>query len=126
MPDDEEASGRSDAQARDVVFGDRRLSRPDTSLPDWEVPDSAYRPVPIVWFTAALIAQQIALGAVFAAIPAGSNRIAIALAALLSAMIGRWTWERGMGSASLGWRTAMLVVLVGQFALVALAIAARD
>ena len=107
------------------MAGDRRLSRADASLPDWEVPDSAYRPVPIVWFTAALFVQQIALALVLLVVPSGSDRIAAMLAALLSAMIGRWTWSRGMGGAGRGWRWATAAMLVGQCALVVLLFAAK-
>ena len=123
---EDEPPHRSAASEGDIMAGDRRLSRADASLPDWEVPDTAYRPVPIVWFTAALFAQQIALLLVLALLPPDRNRLALMLAAMASAMIGKWTWTRGMATAPRGWQCVTAVMLAGQFALAALVFAARE
>ena len=107
------------------MAGDRRLSRPDASLPDWEMPDMAYRPIPIVWFTAALLGQFVALSAVFLLLVSKHGAFTIGMAALISAVIGAWTWERGMRDASVWWKAATVTVLVLQFLLICLGVSDR-
>ncbi len=93
------------------MAGDRRLSRPDSSLPDWEMPDTAYRPVPIVWFTGAFFLHLILI-IVFAAILFSQAAwIKVALTALAAGAIGEWTWERGMKDAGSGWKIATIIML---------------
>jgi hypothetical protein len=110
-----------DAREEDIFAGDRRLSRPDASLPDWEVPDSAYRPVPIVWFTAALLVQNVALAVVLAVLHAQHGAVSLAASALVTGLIARWTWRRGMASASAMWRLSTGLMLLSVLALFALA-----
>lgn len=102
------------------MAGDRRISRPDASLPDWEVPDSAYRPIPIVWFTGALIAQMLLLWVVALVFSNQPSYFTIAWAALISGGIGVWTWERGMKTAGNGWKLATIAMLLAQFGFVCL------
>ena len=105
-----------------VMAGDRRLSRADSALPDWQMPDGAYRPVPIVWFTGALFLQfivqaMLALVLALLGLPAVFN---LAFAVLATGVIGYHTWGRGMATASLGWRmatAAMLLITLGTMAL---------
>ena len=101
----------------DIVYGDRRISRPDSQLPDWYMPDGAYRPIPIVWFAAALMAQ--CWGLLFTIRIFGSfpGWIVMALGALLSFTIGALTWQRGMKATGMGWKIATIVMLVVTFAL---------
>ncbi len=107
------------------MAGDRRISRPDASLPDWEVPDSSYRPIPIVWFTGALILQMIAIYAVFVIFLSQNGFITIGLAAMITGMIGGWTWKRGMKDAGSGWRTSTIAMLLAQLVLVIWAASGR-
>ena len=48
----------------DIYAGDRRVSRPDSALPDWHIPDAKYRPIPIAWFAAAFLIQMVVLAIV--------------------------------------------------------------
>jgi len=107
------------------MAGDRRISRPDASLPDWEVPDSSYRPVPIVWFTGALISQLIAIWATFVILVSAHGLFTITISAIATGAIGAWTWSRGMKSAGSGWKAATIVMLVAQLVFVSLAVSDR-
>ena len=117
MPDRDTANGDwPDPREEDIVYGDRRISRPDVSLPDWDVPDSAYRPVPIVWFTGALFVTMFALGLVAVVFASTSGWLTLVIAALAAIAIGDWTWRRGMKSAGTGWKVATVVMLAFQLA----------
>lgn len=88
----------------DVMAGDRRLSRPDSALPDWHIPDATYRPVPIVWFAGALLFQIIALTVLFFTLHSKDGMFTIAGSVIASIGILVWTWNRGMASASHAWK----------------------
>lgn len=94
------------------MAGDRRLSRPDASVPDWEVPDTSYRPIPIVWFTGAFLIHLVAAMAVLIALGRFGPWVTVPAAALAAGVIGAWTWERGMRSAATGWKIATVLVLL--------------
>jgi len=110
-----------DPREEDIVYGDRRLSRPDASLPDWEVPDTAYRPIPIVWFTGALIAEFALVGILLMLLWNSGGWLLIMLATLGTAGIALWTWERGMKHAGPAWKVATAVILAGLLALTCIA-----
>lgn len=95
----------------DIMAGDRRLSRPDSSLPDWEMPDTAYRPVPIVWFTGAFFLHFIVSSAILMILLAQTAWVPIALAALAGGAVFKWTWDRGMSGAGAGWKIATIIML---------------
>jgi len=119
MPDDEyDRDLPPDPREEDIMAGDRRISRPDSSLPDWEVPDTAYRPIPIVWFTGAFVIQMVVVFAIFVMFLSQHGAITIALSALMTGVIGAWTWDRGMKDAGSGWQAATVVVLTATFLLV--------
>lgn len=99
----------------DIMAGDRRISRPDSSLPDWHIPDASYRPIPIAWFAGAFLLQMVVLFAIFMLFISQHGAITIALAGLITGAIGAWTWERGMKTAPAGWRIATIAVLAVQF-----------
>ncbi|MFL0356626.1 hypothetical protein ACI5KX_09095 [Erythrobacter sp. GH1-10] len=107
-----------DPREEDIYAGDRRISRPDSSLPDWEVPDTAYRPIPIVWFTGAFVIQMVVVFAIFILLLGQHGAITIALSALVSAAIGAWTWDRGMKDAGTGWKVATIGIMLATFLLV--------
>ncbi|MEQ8411970.1 MAG: hypothetical protein RIB52_10475 [Erythrobacter sp.] len=121
MPDRESETHYPDPREEDIMAGDRRLSRPDSSLPDWEVPDTAYRPIPIVWFTGALVVQMVALFAIFFVLFGQHGAFTIALSALVTGTIGAWTWDRGMKNAGTGWKAATAIALLAGLLLVTLA-----
>jgi len=114
-----------DPREEDIVYGDRRLSRPDVSLPDWEVPDSTYRPVPIVWFTGALFAELFVLGLIFAILSSQSGWLTMTLCMMATVAVGKWTWDRGMGGAGTGWQVATVTMLAAQMAFLTIAVAHR-
>ncbi|MEP3051777.1 MAG: hypothetical protein ABJP48_02185 [Erythrobacter sp.] len=112
MPD--EPKKRPNPREEDIMAGDRRLSRPDSALPDWHIPDAAYRPIPIAWFAGAFLVQMVALFAVFIALSAFNGWFTIALSGLITGAIGMWTWDRGMQDANRGWKIATIIVLLIQ------------
>ena len=123
MPD--EGKRYPNPREEDIYAGDRRISRPDSSLPDWEVPDTAYRPIPIVWFTGALLAQLLTLFALSVVLVSQSGWIYIGLCSLATGAIGKWTWDRGMKTAGMGWKTATAIMLAVQLAFACLAASSR-
>ena len=118
--DDNPRKADEDAESSgDIMAGDRRLSRPDSSLPDWEMPDAAYRPIPIVWFAAAFLLQMVVLFGLFIMLANQNGWITILLSAMATGAIGAWTWDRGMKSAGNGWKMATIAVLILQLVMVA-------
>ncbi|MBV7259979.1 hypothetical protein [Erythrobacter crassostreae] len=111
MPDDE---GRKypDPRADDIYAGDRRISRPDVSLPDWEVPDTAYRPIPIVWFTGAFMVQLVSICVFLFALSSQEPWLTIIMSALTTGAIAKWTWDRGMETAGTGWKVATVIMFL--------------
>ena len=114
MPDEPEGERPSypDPSEEDIMAGDRRLSRPDASVPDWEVPDTSYRPIPIVWFTGAFLIHLMAVMAILVALGRFGPWFTVPAAAMAAGVIGAWTWERGMGSAGAGWKIATVLFLL--------------
>ncbi|BDI61113.1 hypothetical protein [Qipengyuania nanhaisediminis] len=101
-----------DPREEDIVYGDRRLSRPDASLPDWEMPDTAYRPLPIVWFTGAFFVHLLATSVIALILSGQAGWISFALSAMAAGGIARWTWARGMAQAATGWKIATIAMLL--------------
>lgn len=114
-----------DPREDDIFAGDRRVSRPDASLPDWEVPDSAYRPVPIVWFTGAMIVQMVLLSTLFWVLILAHGSYTMAFGGVATGMIGAWTWRRGMARAAAAWQWATIIMLTLQLGLLLLAVTPR-
>lgn len=114
-----------DPREEDIHAGDRRISRPDSSLPDWEVPDTAYRPIPIVWFAGAMILQWVVLTGLFFLLINQPSWMTVFAAALVTGMIGKWTWDRGMAGAGNIWRAATIAVLTANLLLVLIAVSDR-
>ena len=114
-----------DPREEDIIYADRRISRPDVSLPDWEGPDSTNRPVPIVWFTRTLFLQifgQILLAILlkgFLGLPA---LVLVACSLLLTGLLWFQTWEMGMRQAGAGWRFATIAMLAITFGFAVLAL----
>ncbi|MEM1050856.1 MAG: hypothetical protein AAGI28_02060 [Pseudomonadota bacterium] len=123
MPDSEK--DYPNPREEDIYAGDRRVSRPDSALPDWHIPDAKYRPIPIAWFAAAFLVQLVVLFAVFMILSAQSAWLTIALSSLTTGVIGMWTWERGMRDASSGWQIATVLMLIVQLCFVCLGASVR-
>ena len=104
----------------DVMAGDRRLSRPDTALPDWHIPDVSYRPIPFTWFTAAFLVQYVASFAIFMLFIQTSGLAVIVLSTFVTLVIGKKTWDRGMKHANLAWKVATIAMLTVQLAFIAI------
>ena len=106
------------------MAGDRRIARADTALPDWYASDTAYRPIPIVWFAGALILQVLAqpLVAWLAWGLLGWPRAyVVALALVASGVIWQFTWTRGMQQAPRVWQVATAAMLLFFFTITAAA-----
>ncbi|MEM6858554.1 MAG: hypothetical protein AAF559_11840 [Pseudomonadota bacterium] len=122
---EDEPPSYPDPREDDIMAGDRRISRPDLSLPDWHIPDASYRPIPIAWFAAAFLLQMVVLFFVFITLINQSGWLTIALAGLATGAIGMWTWDRGMREAGLGWRVTTFAMLALQYAFVCAGAALR-
>lgn len=109
-----------DPDEADIMAGDRRISRPDSRLPDWYIPDTAYRPIPIAWFAAAILIQTVVISAIFFVLIAKSGWLTLALAGVASALILLWSWDRGLGRAGWGWQSATVAVMLVQLGFIAL------
>ena len=114
-----------DPREEDIMAGNRRISRPDSALPDWYIPDTQYRPIPIAWFAAAIIIQTVVISIIFFVLINKSGWFTIGLAALSSGIIYAWSWDRGMRSAGTGWQTATAIAMLIQFALICIGTSAR-
>lgn len=117
-----------DPREEDIVYDDRRISRPDVSLPDWHIPDASYRPLPIVWFATVVLIQIFVVPLLFVAFlddsgafTARNGMFFLAFLVLESGLLGWWTWERGMEAAPKGWKVATILFLGGLLALSATA-----
>lgn len=114
-----------DDESADIMAGDRRIARADSALPDSIIPDAAYRPVPIAWFTAAFLLQMVALTFLFIVLLAKPGWVTMLFAAAATVILGAWTWDRGMKNAGTGWQIATAAMLALQLGLVCLGAAAR-
>jgi uncharacterized membrane protein YidH (DUF202 family) len=117
MPDKDEES--------DIMAGERRIARADSALPDSIIPDASYRPVPIAWFAAAFLLQMAMLTFLSIVLLQSSAWVTIVIASVATAVIGAWTWDRGMKQAGTGWQIATATMLAVQLGLVLLGAAAR-
>lgn len=109
----------------DIYAGDRRISRPDSSLPDWYIADAKYRPIPIAWFAATIVLQTAVITAIWFVLISQSGWLTIGLAALATGAILQWAWLRGIGSAGGGWQIATILVMVLQLAFIIIGVAGR-
>ncbi|MEO9490978.1 MAG: hypothetical protein ABJG26_05070 [Marinomonas sp.] len=125
MPDEKGFPQRLNPREDDIMAGDRRISRPDSALPDWHIPDASYRPIPIAWFAGAFLLQMVVLFAVFVVLANVNAWATILISAMVTGVIGAWTWARGMRDAGRGWRFATIAVLTLQFAFVAVGAGSR-
>ena len=126
MPDDERGSGPwPDPNEEDIVVDDRRISRPDSRLPDWYIPDASYRPIPIVWFTAAALSQMLALTIIFFVLIGKSGWFTILLAGLASGYVLYRALSGGLGRSGTAWRIAIIAVVLLQFAFVSIGASSR-
>ena len=123
MPDPE--SKYPNPNEEDIYAGDRRISRPDSSLPDWYISDAKYRPIPIAWFAAAIVMQAALISFLWLLLSQLSGWITIALASLTTGGIFQWAWTRGIGDAGSGWRIATIAVMALQLVLIIIGVTNR-
>ncbi len=114
-----------DPREEDIMAGDRRISRPDSALPDSIIPDAKYRPIPIAWFAAAFLIQLVVLWAIFMILSAQNGWFTIIISALATGALGMWTWDRGMRDAGTGWQVTTIAMLAVQLAFICLGASAR-
>lgn len=124
MPDQEKTK-YPDPREEDIYAGDRRISRPDSALPDWYIADAKYRPIPIAWFAAAVLMQTVAVSSLFFILITKSGWITLALSGLASIGIATWSWQRGIGSAGKGWQIATVLTMGLQWGFIALGVSDR-
>lgn len=123
MPDDK--PHYPDPREEDIMAGDRRISRPDSSLPDWYISDAKYRPIPIAWFAAAILMHAVVVTAIAYVLFYSSAWLTLALGIVASVGIYQWAWTRGIGGAGRGWQIAMAVVMTFHLGIVALGVGDR-
>lgn len=75
------------------------------------LPETAYRPVPIAWFAAAWFVHSLALAVLFMVFSGKPAFVILASTGLVSLMVLRWTFGRGMAQARLAWRVATVGAL---------------
>lgn len=121
-----DGDGDDAIEQADIMAGDRRIARADSALPDSIVPDASYRPVPIAWFAATFLLQMVTLTVLFVTLLTASGWLTIVFAGAATLGLGAWTWDRGMKTASAGWRIATVLMLAFQFGFVCLGVAARQ
>lgn len=124
MPDEEKPT-YPNPREEDIMAGDRRISRPDSDLPDWYIPDAKYRPIPIAWFAAAIVIQTAVVTAIWFVLIDSSGWMTLTLAGLASAGIYHWSWDRGIASAGRGWQSATAAVMILQLCFIALGVSSR-
>ncbi len=76
------------------------------------VPEASYRPIPIVWFTAAYLLQVFGLIALYVIMPMKVVLLYVAATAMLSFGIGYWIFDKGMKDASKLWRGFTIAMLL--------------
>lgn len=124
MPDGEKPE-YLDPREEDIMAGDRRISRPDSALPDWYISDAKYRPIPIAWFAAAIVIQTVVITAIWFVLMESSGWMTITLAALASAGIYHWSWDRGIENAGNGWKLATAAIMLLQLGFIAMGVSGR-
>ena len=124
MPDQEKTK-YPDPREEDIYAGDRRISRPDSALPDWYIADAKYRPIPIAWFAAAVLMQTVAVSGLFFILISKSGWLTLALSGLASIGIATWSWQRGIGTAGWGWQFATIFTMALQWGFIALGVSDR-
>ncbi|MEO0461839.1 MAG: hypothetical protein AAF127_01830 [Pseudomonadota bacterium] len=127
MPDigDEQEPDFPNPREEDIMAGDRRISRPDSSLPDWYISDASYRPIPIAWFAAAIILQSIAITVIAFVFLSGNAWITLIGCALASVATAVWTMQRGLAAANQAWTIALVIVMSVQFLFIAIGLGGR-
>ena len=109
----------------DIYAGDRRISRPDSALPDWYIADAKYRPIPIAWFAAAILLHAVVITAIAVMLLGSSAWLTLGLGVVASVGIYQWAWSRGIGSAGRGWQIAMAIVMTFHLCIIALGVSDR-
>ena len=109
----------------DIYAGDRRISRPDSALPDWYISDAKYRPIPIAWFAAAVLIQTVLISFFWYVLSSQAGWLTVVFASLATGAVFQWSWARGIGKAGRGWHIATAVVMVLQLALIIMGVSDR-
>lgn len=89
------------------------------------VPEGTYRPVPIVWFAAAWIVDSFSIGFLFLLLINKPAILTWLTTLLVSFVVARWTFNRGMHHAGSGWKIATVAALAINWGLIALTASAR-
>ena len=84
------------------------------------IPEGSYRPVPIVWLTAAWVVHSFVLIALFALLFSKPAIYTLLTTGIVTIWVTRWTFARGMAEAAGGWKVATVVLLVINWLFVAM------
>ena len=90
--------------------------------PDSLLPDGYYRPIPIVWFTGAYLAQVAILSFIFLILYRLNDIFLYSISICSTYFIWSRTWKRGMSGASLAWRLSAIIIMSINLAMVCFAI----
>lgn len=84
------------------------------------IPEGSYRPVPIVWLTAAWVVHSLALIVLFFLLFEKPAIYTLLTTAIVTFWVTRWTFGRGMAEAGNGWKVATVVLLAINWLFVAM------
>ncbi len=111
-----------DPNAQDDVETDNGIRSSDLGS---FIPEGTYRPIPIVWFTAAYLIHSLSLVILFLGLSNQAPWFTWLTTLIISIAVARWTFQRGMNNASKGWQIATILALAVNWSLVALAASAN-
>lgn len=89
------------------------------------MPEVTYRPVPIAWFLAAWVVHSFSLAILALILSSRPAFYTLATTFLVTIMVVRWTFARGMQQAGVGWRAATVIALALNWLWVALLVSGR-
>jgi hypothetical protein len=84
------------------------------------IPEGTYRPIPIVWLTAAWVVHSFSLAALYLVLINKAGIFTLLTTAIITFWVTRWTFGRGMAEAGTGWKVATVVLLTINWLLVAM------
>lgn len=84
------------------------------------MPEGTYRPVPIVWLTAAWVVHSFSLMILFFVLINKPAIYTLLTTAIVTYWVTSWTYRRGMAKAGRGWMIATAVLLAINWLLTAM------
>lgn len=75
------------------------------------IPEGTYRPIPIVWLTAAWVAHSFSLAGLFVLLIDKPAIFTLLTTGIVTFWVTLWTFGRGMAEAGTGWKVATVTLL---------------